>query len=71
MNVIENIDGHNLKELRNVINKAKTQTKKPTLIIAKTQIGHGAPSKAGTAEAHVAPLGEEGIKGLKKILIFQ
>jgi len=68
--VIENVDGHDVDELRKAINDAKSQTQKPTLIMAKTKIAFGAPSKEGTAEAHGAPLGEEEIRGLKKNIDF-
>jgi transketolase len=39
--------------------EAKAETKKPSLIILKSLIGKGSPSKQGTAGAHGAPLGEE------------
>ncbi len=35
---------------------------RPTLIIAKSVIGFGAPNKSGSHEAHGAPLGEEEVK---------
>lgn len=68
--VIENVNGHDVDELRKAIKDAKSQTKKPTLIMAKTKIAFGAPSKEGTAEAHGAPLGKEEIIGLKENINF-
>ena len=38
----------------------------PTLIIVKSVIGYGAPTKAGTAKAHGEPLGDEEIKKTKE-----
>jgi transketolase len=38
----------------------------PTLIIVKSIIGYGAPTKAGTAKAHGEPLGDEEIKKTKE-----
>lgn len=64
--VIENIDGHDIKQLRAAINQAKSDRSKPTLIMAKTHIAFGAPEKQDTSAAHGAPLGESEIKGLKE-----
>jgi transketolase len=38
----------------------------PTLIVVKSVIGYGAPTKAGTAKAHGEPLGDEEIKKAKE-----
>ncbi|MGM0499358.1 MAG: transketolase [Bacillota bacterium] len=64
--VIENIDGHNIEQLRDAINQAKSDKDRPTVIMAKTHIALGAPTKQDTSDAHGAPLGEEEIKGLKE-----
>ena len=64
--VIENIDGHNIDQLREAINQAKSDKDRPTVIMAKTHIALGAPNKQDTADAHGAPLGEEEITGLKE-----
>lgn len=64
--VIDDVDGHNINELRKAIMKAKSDPTKPTLIVANTHIAYGAPNKQDTADAHGAPLGKEEIKGLKK-----
>ena len=64
--VIENVDGHNIDQVRDAINQAKSDKDRPTLILAKTHIALGAPTKQDTADAHGAPLGEEEIKGLKE-----
>jgi len=64
--VIENIDGHNIDQVREAINQAKSDKERPTVIMAKTHIAFGAPNKQDTADAHGAPLGEEEIKGLKE-----
>jgi transketolase len=64
--VIENIDGHDIEQVRDAINQAKSDKDRPTLIMAQTHIAFGAPSKQDTADAHGAPLGEEEIKGLKE-----
>lgn len=63
--VVEDVDGHDIEEIKSAINEGKKEKNKPTLIIAKTKIACGAPTKEGTAAAHGAPLGKKEIKGLK------
>lgn len=62
------VDGHNIPELQKVIAQAKENQEQPTLIIARTTIAKGAPTKAGLAETHGAPLGAEEVAGLKQAL---
>ncbi len=45
---------------------AKATTDRPSFIRVHSQIGFGAPKKAGTREAHGEPLGVDEIKGAKK-----
>jgi transketolase len=66
--VIDHINGHSIEEFKAAIIKAKETEDKPTLIIAKTHIGYGAPTKQDSCSCHGAPLGEEEVKGLKKNL---
>ena len=61
------IDGHAPKAIEQAIETAK-KSDRPTLIACKTTIGKGAPSKAGKAAAHGAPLGEDEIAGARKAL---
>ena len=60
------IDGHDVDQIREALKRARSEEGKPSLIVAKTTIGQGSPSKAGSAEAHGAPLGKEDISELKK-----
>jgi len=55
--VIDTIDGHNVKEISKAIKKAKAVHHKPTLIMCKTKIGKGSPNKGGKEDCHGAPLG--------------
>ncbi|QQS36448.1 MAG: transketolase [Ignavibacteriales bacterium] len=57
-----------LSQIEDAVNKAKAETKKPTLIITKTNIGYGSPNKQDTSEAHGSPLGDEEIRLTKKKL---
>ena len=45
---------------------ARAETGRPTLVICRTIIGVGAPTKADTPSAHGAPLGDEEVAGAKR-----
>ncbi|MGS4887834.1 transketolase [Roseibium sp. MB-4] len=62
-----NVDGHDPDGIAAAIRQAQASDK-PTLIAAKTTIGFGAPTKAGTAKVHGAPLGSEEIAGTRETL---
>jgi transketolase len=55
--VIRDVDGHDAYTLDAAIDEALTPCGKPTLICCRTVIGHGSPTRAGSAEVHGAPLG--------------
>ena len=63
---VKKIDGHNTEEIDKAIDWAKSETEKPSLILARTVIGKGSPNKAGTGGVHGSPLGEEEAKLAKK-----
>src|SRR5579863_10050775 len=63
----ERIDGMNHDEIAAAIRRAHGHDR-PSLIACRTTIAFGAPTKAGTAAAHGAPLGAEEIKGAKERL---
>ncbi|MGV2977726.1 transketolase [Roseibium alexandrii] len=62
-----NVDGHDPDGIAAAIRQAQASDK-PTLIAAQTTIGFGAPTKAGTAKVHGAPLGAEEIAGTRETL---
>jgi len=62
------VDGHNVDEINEAIILAKNETQKPTMIFCRTTIGFGSPAKAGTADAHGAPLGDEEILKTRQAL---
>lgn len=64
---VQEIDGHNFDQIRRAIEEAKKETKRPSLIIAKTHIGFGS-SKQDDASVHGTPLGEEAVAELKRSL---
>ena len=57
--VVRAIDGHDAEAIDMAIREAKAVTDKPSLIVCKTVIGKGAPTKAGSAGCHGSPLGAE------------
>jgi transketolase len=65
---VQKIDGHDPAAIKKAIEKARKKTKKPSIICCKTNIGQGAPNKAGSHECHGAPLGAEEIAATRKAL---
>jgi transketolase len=63
----ERIDGHDHAAVAEAIRRAQT-SERPSLIACRTTIAFGAPTKAGTAAAHGAPLGAAEITGARERL---
>ncbi len=63
----ERIDGHDTDQVAAAIERAH-KSDRPSLIACRTVIAFGAPTKAGTAAAHGAPLGAEEIEGARERL---
>jgi transketolase len=61
-------DGNDLEAIDAAIVKAKAVTDRPSLVIVRTIIGFGSPSKAGTSKAHGEPLGKDEIVKTKQAL---
>lgn len=55
-------DGHNYNEIDELIELAKLEISRPTIIKFNTIIGYGSPNRQGTSGIHGAPLGEDEIK---------
>ncbi len=55
--VIADIDGHDTQAIDEALLAARSERERPTLICCRTRIGFGAPNKAGSHDAHGAPLG--------------
>ena len=67
-NVIASVDGHDVQAVDTAIAKAKEWAINgnggnlaPTIILCRTTIGQGSPSRAGTSKAHGEPLGNDEI----------
>lgn len=63
---VQKIDGHDRAAAAEALANAKAETDRPSLIICRTEIGKGAPTKAGTATAHGEPLGADEVKATKE-----
>jgi len=66
--VVPDVDGHDVEAVDRAIRAAKAVGDKPSLICCKTVIAHGAPKKAGTHDAHGAPLGAEEVAATRAAL---
>ena len=62
------VDGHDMAAVSTALTSAKAHSSQPSIIRCKTTIGYGAPTKAGTAGVHGAPLGSDEIAGTRKAL---
>jgi transketolase len=60
-------DGNDLEEIDGALTEAKTDPR-PSLIVCRTHIGYGLPTKQDTAAAHGEPPGEEELAGAKERL---
>jgi transketolase len=66
----ETIDGHDRDAIARAIDAALAVEDKPSLIVCRTHIAHGAPKAQDTAAAHGSPLGDEEIKKTKELMDF-
>jgi transketolase len=57
-------DGNNVEGISRAIAEAQ-QDPRPSLIVVRTHIGYGAPTKQDKASAHGAPLGPDEVRGAK------
>lgn len=60
-------DGNDVEAIDSAIQKAKTDPR-PSLIVCRTHIGYGLPTRQDSEKAHGAPPGEEELDGAKKKL---
>jgi transketolase len=66
--VIGPIDGHDSAAIEAATLEAERDQEHPCLIICRTTIGCGAPTKAGKADSHGAPLGATEIEGVRQAI---
>jgi len=63
---VETIDGNDRDQVDQALFRAIANETCPSLILARTIIAQGAPTKQGTAQAHGEPLGAEELKRTKE-----
>ncbi|MGH8495365.1 MAG: transketolase [Gammaproteobacteria bacterium] len=66
--VVDDVDGHDPDAVRKAIEEARAERDRPSLIVCRTIIGFGAPTKQGTAATHGSPLGEEEVARARREL---
>ena len=64
--VIDSIDGQDRSGLAAALERARSESQRPTLIVLKTLIGRGAPNFEGKNKAHGGPLGVDETKLAKE-----
>jgi transketolase len=63
--VVSAPDVNDLDGLAGAIVAARSETGRPSLVMVRSVIGYGAPTKSGTAAAHGAPLGADETRAVK------
>ena len=63
---VQQIDGHDHDQIEAALRIAKEEQNRPSIIMARTHIAHGAPTLQDSSDAHGAPLGKEEIGRIKK-----
>jgi transketolase len=58
---VERVEGENMAEIDAAMERAKSDPR-PSMIVARTHIGQGAPTKQDSHDAHGAPLGTEELR---------
>jgi transketolase len=61
-------DMYDMPGIMTLVDRAKKDAERPTIILLKSVIGKGAPTRAGTAKVHGEPLGAEEAAGAKKAI---
>jgi transketolase len=63
---VQQVDGHDHDQIEASLRLAGEEDTRPSLIVARTHIAHGAPTLQDTSDSHGAPLGEEEIGRIRK-----
>ena len=66
--VVRDVDGHDPDAVGAAIAAARADGARPSLLCCRTTIGWGAPTKAGTAATHGAPLGADEVAGTREAM---
>lgn len=63
---VSEVDGHDPEAMSEALAVARADTQRPSLVVCRTVIGQGAPTKEGKSSSHGSPLGPEEIEGTKR-----
>lgn len=63
---VQTVDGHDHEQLDAALFRSIAEGTRPSLVVARTTIAQGAPTKQGTAKAHGEPLGAEELARAKE-----
>ncbi|HEY7728989.1 MAG TPA: transketolase [Candidatus Eisenbacteria bacterium] len=63
---VQRVDGHDHAAVREAIAAGVAERERPSILLARTLIGKGAPTKQGTAQTHGEPLGSEELRRAKE-----
>ena len=66
--VVRGVDGHDPGAVGAAVAAARAEAGRPSLLCCRTTIGWGAPTKAGTAATHGAPLGADEVAGAREAM---
>ncbi len=61
-------DGNDLEALDAAMEIAKSETRRPSMIVVRTHIGYGSPNKQDSSAAHGSPLGADEVTATKRAL---
>ncbi|MEN8184770.1 MAG: transketolase, partial [Myxococcota bacterium] len=56
---VQGVDGEDVAGVRGALEAARTEARRPSILIVRTTIGYGSPNKAGKSVAHGTALGAE------------
>jgi len=62
----QRVDGHDHAAIAGAIEAALAAADKPSILLCRTHIAHGAPTKQDSADSHGSPLGADEIAAAKK-----
>jgi transketolase len=65
---VQRVDGDDLGAVAAALSAARAELTRPSLICARTHIGHGSPNKQDSSAAHGAPLGADEVSLTKQAL---
>jgi len=63
---VQHLDGHDRAAIASALEAAIAEEQRPSILVCRTHIAHGAPHKQDSAESHGAPLGKDEVRAAKE-----